>query len=100
MAPTSNAMSSQDLSSQVPCSESTSPSQAIAVAPVFSSVQSPTLFSSSPSPSQSSQASTVSVAYSGNSVSSGFPLNFSIPTKWRPSIMFAIEESKLTPDVL
>lgn len=63
--------------------------------------QSPSLFSPSPNPSR---VSTVSVTSSGpgntaSVSSSGFPLNFTIPTKWRPSIMFAIEEKKLTPDV-
>ena len=63
-------------------------------------VQSPSMFSMSPS---QSQTSTISVTSSGPShttpVPSGFALSFSIPKKWRPSIMFSIEEKKLTPDV-
>jgi hypothetical protein len=50
-----------------------------------------------------SRASTVSVSSSGPSaapsVSQFYSLNFTIPCKWRPSIMKAIKEEKLTPDI-
>ena len=59
--------------------------------------------SQAPSPAPS-HVSTVSFHSSAPSTSaamlqSDFPVNFSIPNKWRPSIMFAIEEKILTPDV-
>ena len=52
---------------------------------------------------EESRASTVSVVSSGPSatpsVSQFYSLNFTIPNKWRPSIMKAIREEKLTPDI-
>ena len=82
----------------MPCTQS---SAALSSEVLVGSSSSQKSFSSCPSPSPS-QASTRSVANSGPDTvfsSSGFPLNFTIPTKWRPSIMSAIEENKLTPDV-
>ena len=51
-----------------------------------------------PSPPSVSGGSTVSVASSGEVTRAGVS-NFTIPSRWRPSIMKAIEEKKLTPDV-
>ena len=53
----------------------------------------------SPSPSRS-EISTVSVpsAVASATTDTG-SLSFTIPTRWRPSIMKAIEEKRLTPDI-
>ena len=50
---------------------------------------------SSPCHSEVSVASTAAAATSGLD----YAANFKIPSRWRPSVMKAIEDKKLTPDV-
>jgi len=57
-------------------------------------IQSPSL-QPSPCPSEISVACSAATATDV----SNYTLSFKIPSKWRPSIMKAIEEKKLTPDV-
>ena len=63
----------------------------------YSSVPSPSVRSTSPN---RSLVSTISVASSATvSASQDFFPNFTIPRKWRPSIMSSIDNKQLTPDI-
>ena len=58
-------------------------------------IQSPCVQSPSPTRSEGSTLSVVSSEVSATS----YTVTFTIPSKWRPSIMKAIEEKKLTPEI-